>query len=172
MAAAADQHRTAGPILKLALATIIGLPVLAGLAGAVLPAMGYFPPLGGKAISLDAVRAVLTEPGLARSINLTVFTGGVAVVISTLLALLLPAVLFGTSCFGWLRRYLAPVLSLPHVTVAVGMLFLLQPSGWLMRLISPVLTGLDRPPTLPSFPMITGWRWCWGWSQRKSRFWC
>ena len=114
--------------------------------------MGYFPPLGGVAISLDAVRAVLTEPGLARSIRLTVLTGGAAAVISTLLALLLPAVFFGTSRFGWLRRYLAPVLSLPHVTVAVGMLFLLQPSGWLMRLISPVLTGLDRPPTFAIVP--------------------
>ena len=152
MAAAADQSSPAGPILKLALATIIGLPVLAGLAGAVLPAMGYFPPLGGVAISLDAVRTVLTEPGLGKSIRLTVLTGGAAAVISTLLALLLPAVFFGTSRFGWLRRYLAPVLSLPHVTVAVGMLFLLQPSGWLMRLISPVLTGLDRPPTFAIVP--------------------
>ena len=166
---AADQSSPAGPILKLVLATIIGLPVLAGLAGAVLPAMGYFPPLGGVAISLDAVRTVLTEPGLGESIRLTVLTGGAAAVISTLLALLLPAVFFGTSRFGWLRRYLAPVLSLPHVTVAVGMLFLLQPSGWLMRLIT-VLQGWTDA-TFAIVPMITGWRWCWGWLQ-KSRFWC
>lgn len=139
-------------MLKLAMIAVIGLPVLAGLCGAVLPAMGYFPPLGGGGFGIDATREMLAEPGLWRSVRLTLLTGFLATGVSTLLALLLPGVFFGTARFDWLRRYLAPVLSLPHVTVAVGILFLLQPSGWLMRVLSPWLTGLDRPPVFALVP--------------------
>ena len=46
-----------------------------------------------------------------------------------------------------LRRLLAPLVAIPHSTIAIGLVFLLAPSGWLMRLISPILTGLDQPPT-------------------------
>lgn len=139
-------------ILRLVILAVIGLPIAAGLAGALLPALDYFPLLGGEAPGFDSAWELAREPGLARSIRLTVVTGLLATVLSTLLALALPGVLYGTSRFGWLHRYLAPVLSLPHVTVAVGMLFLLQPSGWLMRLLSPWLTGYDRPPVFALVP--------------------
>ncbi|MGB0465505.1 MAG: ABC transporter permease, partial [Candidatus Puniceispirillaceae bacterium] len=39
-----------------------------------------------------------------------------------------------------------------HITVAIGLMFLLQPSGWLVRAVSPVLTGWDRPPNLNIVP--------------------
>ena len=139
-------------VLKLAIATFIGIPILAGLMGAVLPALGYFPLLGRASFSFDAFMSLAAEPGLLRSIKLTLVTGVVATFLSTVLALMLPGLLFATPRFGWLRQYLAPVLSLPHVTVAVGMLFLLQPSGWLMRLMSPWLTGYDRPPIYALVP--------------------
>jgi putative thiamine transport system permease protein len=139
-------------MLKLVITAVVGLPVMAGIAGAILPALGYFPPLGGVGFGLEAIVKMLDEPGLVRSVELSILTGGLATVISTLLALLLPGLFFTTSQFAWLRRYLAPVLSLPHVTVAVGILFLLQPSGWLMRVISPVLTGFDRPPAFAIVP--------------------
>ncbi|MGC6485935.1 MAG: ABC transporter permease [Candidatus Puniceispirillales bacterium] len=139
-------------MLKAVIIAVIGLPVMAGLAGAVLPALGFFPPLGGTAFGVEAMTLMLAEAGLWRSLRLTLLTGVLATLIATVMALILPAVFFGTARFSWLRRYLAPVLSLPHVTVAVGILFLLQPSGWLMRLLSPALTGFDRPPTFALVP--------------------
>ena len=83
---------------------------------------------------------------------LSVSTGVLATAISTSLALIVPGVLFGSKKFHWLHRYMAPILSLPHITVAVGMAFLLQPSGWFIRLISPWWSGWDRPPNLALLP--------------------
>jgi len=131
-------------------------PVLAGLIGAVLPATGWFPPLGGGGLSLGPVRAFLAEPGLATSTSLSLFTALLATFVSYLLAMGLLAVLVGTGGAGRLIRFISPLLSVPHITIAVGFLFLLQPSGWLIRLFSPWLTGWDRPPNLGLVPDEAG----------------
>ena len=62
-------------------------PVLAGLVGAVLPATGWFPPLGGHAVSTAPLWALLAEPGLATSVLLSVFTALTATTLSYLLAM-------------------------------------------------------------------------------------
>ena len=55
-----------------------------------------------------------------------------------------------------LLKALFPLLSVPHVTIAVGLMFLLQPSGWLVRLVSPALTGWERPPVFGGLPDDNG----------------
>ena len=132
-------------------------PVLAGLVGAVLPATGWFPPLGGHAVSTAPLWALLAEPGLATSVLLSVFTALTATTLSYLLAMGLLALLVGSGFAGRLVRLISPLLSVPHITVAVGFLFLLQPSGWLARLLSPWATGWDRPPPLNIVPDEAGW---------------
>ena len=132
-------------ITALVVMVLVG-PVALGVLGAVLPAFGYLPPLGGVEFSLQPFVDFFNLPGITRAIILSLVTGVVATVLSVLLALLLPGLLCVNRLFGLMRQYLAPMLSLPHVTVAVGLLFLLQPSGWLIRLISPYLTGWERPP--------------------------
>ena len=132
-------------------------PVLAGLIGAVLPATGWFPPLGGQAVSAAPLLAFLGEPGLATSVTLSVFTALMATSVSYILAMGLLAVLVGTGAAARLVRLISPLLSVPHITVAVGFLFLLQPSGWLLRLFSPWATGWDRPPPLHIVPDEAGW---------------
>ena len=132
-------------------------PVLAGLIGAVLPATGWFPPLGGQRLSGAPLTAFLAEPGLATSVMLSVFTALMATSLSYLLAMGLLAVLVGTGAAGRLVRLISPLLSVPHITIAVGFLFLLQPSGWLARLVSPWGTGWDRPPPLNLVPDEAGW---------------
>ncbi|NBQ83476.1 MAG: ABC transporter permease, partial [Alphaproteobacteria bacterium] len=106
---------------------IMIVPVILGVMGAVLPAFGFFPPLGGETFSLKPFADFFALPGIHRAILLSLMTGLVATVLSCGLALILPGLLYGTRFFGLMRRYLAPILSLPHVTVAVGLLFLLQP---------------------------------------------
>ena len=135
---------------------LIIVPILLGLIGAILPAFGYFPPLGGMGLSLAPFQDLARLPGLWQSIWLSLFTGLIATVISTAFALILPGVLYGHRSFILLRRFLAPLLSLPHITVAVGIVFLLQPSGWLMRIISPMLTGWTRPPIWALVPDPNG----------------
>lgn len=131
-------------------------PIMAGVLGVVLPAFGVLPSLGRNDPGLDAFVEIMQTPGIERSIWLTLFTGLISTFLATVIALLLPGLLFQSKGFGLLRRYLAPVLSLPHVTMAVGLLFLLQPSGWLIRVISPGITGWTRPPNLSLVPDEAG----------------
>jgi len=143
-------------MLRSVIMAVLLLPILAGVLGVLLPAFGVLPVLGRTEPGFQALAMVLAAPGFWMSVWLTLSTGLLATFISAVIALLLPGLLFQSPRFGLLRRYLAPVLSLPHVTMAVGLLFLLQPSGWLIRLFSPGLTGWTRPPNLALVPDEAG----------------
>jgi putative thiamine transport system permease protein len=125
-------------------------PVIAGLIGLLLPAFGYFPALGSGAFSLSPWLDLMAAPGLGTALWLTVFTGFAAAVITFTLAVALVAAWHGTKTFARLRRWLAPLLAVPHAAFAIGFAFLAAPSGWIARLISPWLTGWDVPPDVAS----------------------
>ena len=131
------------PVLTLAL---LAGPVLAGVAGVVAPALGWMPVLGGRALGLDAFRALLDWPGLGASVRLTLVTGLSATAISVVVTILFVAGWQGTRSFAAMMRLLAPLLAVPHAAAAFGLAFLIAPSGWIARLASPGLTGWDRPP--------------------------
>ncbi|MFI4994491.1 MAG: ABC transporter permease [Hyphomicrobiales bacterium] len=134
-----------GPILTLA---VLVLPVLAGLAGTLLPAFGYFPALGGVSFTLAPWRELLSEPGLARSIEVGLFVGFATTLLSLGAVIVLTAAFMGGRGFALLRRLLSPLLSVPHLALAFGLAFIIAPSGLLFRWLSPWATGLDRPPDL------------------------
>ena len=138
--------------VRLTILIVLIAPVLAGLAGIFLPGLGVFPLLGRSEISADAFFELFATPGIYHAICLSLWTGIVATIISYLLAMTLLACLFGAESNRWLFRLISPLLSVPHITVAIGLMFLLQPSGWLVRAVSPVLTGWDRPPNLNIVP--------------------
>ncbi len=121
-------------------------PVLAGVAGVLLPAFGFMPALGGHALSLDPWRALWAWPGLAAAVRLSVVTGLAATAISLAITLLIVAAWHGTRSFALVTRALSPLLSLPHAAAAFGLAFLIAPSGWIARALSPWATGWDRPP--------------------------
>lgn len=124
------------PRLTLAL---MALPVLAGLAGTVGPALA-----GGGA----GFRALLGWPGLGPAAALSLVTGLGSTLLALGLCLLLLAALYGTPGFAPLRRLLAPLLALPHAAAALALAFLVAPSGWVLRLVSPWATGWTDPPDL------------------------
>ncbi|SUZ30346.1 Inner membrane ABC transporter permease protein YnjC [Roseibaca ekhonensis] len=127
---------------------LMALPVAAGLAGAVLPAFGYFPALGGADFSLAPWRDLAAWPGLGSAVRLSIVTGLGATVISLAITLLIVAAWQGTRSFRVVTSLLAPLLSLPHAAAAFGLAFLIAPSGWVARALSPWATGWDRPPDL------------------------
>lgn len=131
-----------------ALWLLLGVPVLAGLAGVLAPAFGYMPALGAVAWSLDPWRGVADWPGLGQSLRVTVTSGVLATLISLSLTLLIVAAWQGTRSFDWMTRALAPLLALPHAAAAFGLAFVIAPSGWIARGLSPWATGWDRPPDL------------------------
>ncbi|WP_300673733.1 hypothetical protein [Desulfoluna sp.] len=121
-------------------------PLLFGVAGVLVPALGANPVTGDLHLSLSPLRLLLAEPSLKKSIFLTLFTGGGAPALSLFLTFLVVTFTWNSRWWIWIRRVLPPVLSLPHVAFAIGFAFLISPSGWLMRLVSPGLTGWSRPP--------------------------
>ena len=45
-----------------------------------------------------------------------------------------------------MRRILSPLLSVPHVAVAIGLVFAIAPSGLVFRLLSSFVVGFRQPP--------------------------
>ncbi|MDR5905046.1 ABC transporter permease [Franzmannia qiaohouensis] len=128
-------------------ALLVG-PILAGLAMAALPAFGYLPALGGDAFSLDPWRALMTQPGLARSVAISFISGLATTAVSLAVVLLFLAAASGSRLDRWIRRMVSPLLSIPHAAAAFGLAFLIAPSGLLARFASPALSGWERPPDL------------------------
>ena len=132
-------------------------PVLAGLAGAVLPSFGYLPAAGLTELSLDPWRELMAWPGLGQAVWLSVFTGIMATGLSLGLVILITAGWSGTRVFRAMQRLLSPLLSVPHAAAAFGIAFLIAPSGWIARALSPGLTGWERPPDLLIVNDSAGW---------------
>ncbi len=130
------------------------LPITFGLFGTLLPAFGFFPALGGHALSLDPFRELLATPGLPTAVVLSVATGLGATVISLGVTLIFVASYAGTPTLSRLQHLLSPLLAVPHAAAAFGFAFLIAPSGFLIRLVAP-LVGIDRPPDvlIPHDPM-------------------
>ncbi|WP_084176890.1 ABC transporter permease subunit [Labrenzia sp. DG1229] len=140
---------TGRPDIATVLVTILlAGPVLAGLAGTILPAFGYLPVLGFRTFSIEPFRALFNMPGIQISILLSFGTGLVASILSLAIVLLFTAGWSGTRTFARLTRFLSPLLSVPHAAAAIGLAFLIAPSGFLVRLVSPWATGWTRPPDL------------------------
>jgi putative thiamine transport system permease protein len=138
-----------GPKLpSLIIVFLLAGPVLAGLAGTVLPAFGYLPVLGARTLTFAPFAQLLSMPGLLHSTALSFWTGLVASLVSLAIVLCFAAAWSGTHTFQRVSRFLSPLLSVPHAAAAIGLAFLIAPSGFLARLLSPWATGWERPPDL------------------------
>ncbi|AUX74689.1 ABC transporter permease protein [Sinorhizobium fredii] len=137
------------------LALILGLPILAGVAGVILPAFGYLPALGGSEFTLGHFAELAGQPHILRS-SLTglvvglATTGAAVAIVGTFLA-----GFAGTPAFSRIQHMVSPLLAVPHAAAAFALAFLVAPSGFLLRLVSPELTGFGRPPQwlVPNDPL-------------------
>lgn len=135
--------------LPLLTALVLAGPVLFGLLGAVLPALGYLVP------GADApFAAVFDWPGLPRALMVSVLSGVLSTIGALGIATLILAGWHGTRAFSWLERALSPLLAVPHAAAALGLAFLVAPSGWLFRVPANLL-GWSQPPDL----LILGDTW-------------
>lgn len=130
------------------MALVLSVPVLAGLAGTVLPALGYMPALGASTFGPGPLRDLMAWPGIGRSVVLSLQVGMISTGLSLALVVLVCASLHRTRLFQALIGQLSVLLAVPHVAAAFGLAFLIAPSGWIARAMSPWLTGWDRPPDL------------------------
>lgn len=110
-------------------------------------------PLGGAlasaiAAGLDASawRALAQDPQFLTSAVTTLWTAVAASLIAAGIAAGLLSAVFPGPAWSRLVRFLGPMLALPHVAFAIGLLALIAPSGWLLRALSPWATGFSAPP--------------------------
>jgi putative thiamine transport system permease protein len=134
-----------GPPLTIAL---LAGPILLGLGGTLLPALGYLPALGGEALTLDPLRQLLAEPGIWMSSMVSLASGLVTTLVALVAVMLFVAGWSGTWMFARVQHLISPLLSVPHAAAAFGLAFLIAPSGMIARLVSPELTGWQRPPDI------------------------
>jgi putative thiamine transport system permease protein len=123
-------------------------PIVAGLAGTILPAFGYLPALGGRGFTLGPLASLLGSPGIWTSVALSLGVGLATTAVSLLTVMLFVAGWSGSRTFARIQHLVSPLLSVPHAAVAFGLAFLIAPSGMLARIISPGLTGWAQPPNL------------------------
>ncbi|MEZ5809933.1 MAG: ABC transporter permease subunit [Rhizobiaceae bacterium] len=123
-------------------------PILLGLAGTLLPALGFLPALGGMALTLDHLADVATRPGMAASTAMSLAAGLVTAAVSLGAVFLFVGAFAGTRIFERVQHLISPLLSVPHAAAAFGLAFLIAPSGMVARLVSPELTGWMRPPDM------------------------
>ena len=130
-----------------AIALLVG-PILFGLAATLLPALGYFPSMGGTQFSLEPFQRLFERPGLFQSAAISLASALVTPLVALASVAFFVAGWSGTRIFQKLQHFVSPLLSVPHAAAAFGLAFLIAPSGWILRIISPELTGLERPPDL------------------------
>ena len=140
-------------ILAICLLGLFLLPVVLGLGGTLLPALGLTPELAPG----NGFAQILDDPRFLPSLTFTVFTGIVSTVLILAMTLLTLVCVHGTRWWSWMSALMPPVLAVPHAALAIGLIFLLAPSGELVRLISPGLSGWERPPLGWVVPDSAGW---------------
>ena len=139
-------------VLAIFLGILIIIPIIFGFIGFFLPSFGYFPILGKSEFNLNYFYISFNIAGISKSIIMSLFTG----LGSTLLALFFSQVIllyfFKTRAYDYIKIIISPLIALPHITMAIGLIFLFSPSGLFFRLFSPWLTGFDRPPNFFIIP--------------------
>ncbi len=115
----------------------LGLPIAAGLAGTLWPALKD-----------HGFQSLAAWPGLPRAVALSLGTGLASTLSALVITFLLIGCLSGTRGFATFRHLLSPLLALPHAAAALGLAFLIAPSGWIARALSPWATGWSDPPDL------------------------
>ena len=138
------------------IAVLLG-PIAAGLIGTLVPAFGGMRPDGESGFSFDPWLRMVSEPGMAQALWLSLKTGLLSTFAALVGCFLLIAGWYGTRVFSRLERLLSPLLSVPHAAAALGLAFLIAPSGWISRLFSPWATGWMRPPDVLIVQDPGGW---------------
>ena len=134
------------------LSGVLIVPITFGILGFLLPSFGYFPILDKHQFNLNYFYVSSNVPGISKSIILSFFTGFVSTVLALFFSQLIILSIFQSRVYSFIKTIISPLLALPHVTMAIGLLFIFSPSGLLLRIFSPWLTGFERPPNIFIIP--------------------
>lgn len=127
-----------------------------GLLLGLLQSLGHTPSTGLENLTAAHFLNIFTDPDFAVSLALTFYIAATATLIAALLSVCLALGLANLSRHSRLLTFILQIpLTVPHLVVAVAMIFLLTPAGLFARLAMQ-LGLLDTPQ---AFPLLVNDRW-------------
>ena len=142
-------------LLTPALLVVVGL-FGGGLLMGLMQSLGHIPAAGLQELSLGHFKGLFSDPEFVGSLNLTLYIAATATLIATLLSVGLALVLVTLARRHRLLTFLLQIpLTVPHLVVAVAMIFLLTPAGLFARLA----VQLGLVDSIQAFPLLVNDRW-------------
>jgi putative spermidine/putrescine transport system permease protein len=146
--------------LLLAPALLVGVGLFGGgLFMGLLQSLGRLPAAGLTHLTLAHFGALFGAPDFLISLRLTFYVAATATLIATVISVALALFLVHVSQSSRLMTFLLQIpLTVPHLVVAVAMIFLLTPTGLAARLAA-FLGLIDG---VQAFPLLVNDTWCFG----------
>jgi putative spermidine/putrescine transport system permease protein len=142
-------------MLAPALVVVVGL-FGGGLFLGLLQSLGYLPAAGFDTLTSAHFESLFRDPDFLGSLALTAYVAATATLIASLISVGLALLLATVKRHSRLLTFILQIpLTVPHLVVAVAMIFLLTPAGLVARLA--VQTGLID--TARAFPLLVNDRW-------------
>ncbi len=102
-------------------------------------------------INLNIWRDFFSEPQVSKSIFLTFKIASIATLLSVLSTFLIGGFFYNSRVYVKLEKKILPfLLSIPHSTFAIGLIFLISPSGFFFRIIN-LFFNWEAPPQVITY---------------------
>ncbi len=127
-----------------------------GLVLGLIQSLGYLPAAGMQSMSIKHFANVLGDPDFLQSLMLTLYVSLTSTVIAAGLSIFVAFFLLLLPAKSRLVHFIFQIpLTVPHLVIAVAMVFLLAPTGLLSR----VVVKLGLIDSSAAFPLLVNDRW-------------
>jgi putative spermidine/putrescine transport system permease protein len=127
-----------------------------GLALGLIQSLGHLPAAGLKSLSFNHFINVLGDPDFLQSLILTLYVALSSTVIAAAISIAMAIFLISLSEKNRLVHFIFQIpLTVPHLVIAVAMVFMLTPTG----LFSRVIVKLGLIDSSAAFPLLVNDRW-------------
>jgi len=127
-----------------------------GLALGLVQSLGHLPAAGLKSLSFQHFFNVLGDPGFLQSLMLTLYVALSSTLIAGAISIAMAIFLLSLSEKNRLIHFIFQIpLTVPHLVIAVAMVFMLTPTGFFSR----ILVSLGLIDSSAAFPLLVNDRW-------------
>jgi len=105
-----------------------------GLVFGLMQSLGYMPVVGMNALTSEHFRAIIADPDFMPSLGLTLYVAAVSTMIAAALSIFTALILHSLMRKSRIVYFIFQIpLTVPHLVIAVAMVFMLSPTGLLSR---------------------------------------
>jgi putative spermidine/putrescine transport system permease protein len=130
-----------------------------GLVLGLIQSLGHLPAAGLKSLTFKHFFNIMGDPDFARSLILTLYVALSATAVAAVISMVMAIFLLSLSEKSRLIHFIFQIpLTVPHLVIAVAMVFMLTPTGLLSR----VIVKLGLIDSSAAFPLLINDRWAIG----------